>query len=350
MPPSVEELEQQRSLITRQLTELGDFRPGSITTTSGRCGKPSCHCHRPNQPPHGPTDRLTYKVAGKTVSESLPNPAALAKAQREVAEFRNYQQLSQQLVEVNMQICRARPVEVATSQPQEKNGGSDPKGNCPRSRPAIERDLSGPPQVRPSGSGGRRNDRPIGDASGGGRRADETVAVRSAGPESTGDSLFLRPFGALQGTAREDRLDRAGAGKTEPPLLSLRALLARALPAGRRTGGRRSGILARRPPHGSGGGQRDAVRLRLRADEGARGPRRSGQSHRACRGGHWPPDRPSRRAGNRPRQATRAARGNQTEHSENVCADGRRSGARGSQGNGRPGRKNSRATGPHARV
>jgi hypothetical protein len=120
MPPSLEDLEQQRSVIARQLTELGDFRPGSITPTSGRCGKPNCHCHRPNQPPHGPTDRLTYKVAGKTVSESLPSPAALAKAEREVAEFRNYQQLSQQFVEINMQICRARPVEEATSPPQEK--------------------------------------------------------------------------------------------------------------------------------------------------------------------------------------------------------------------------------------
>lgn len=120
MPPSLEDLEQQRSVIARQLTELGDFRPGSITTTSGRCGKPNCHCHRPHQPPHGPTDRLTYKLAGKTVSESLPNPAALAKAEREVAEFRNYQQLSQQFVAVNMQICCARPVQEATSQPQEK--------------------------------------------------------------------------------------------------------------------------------------------------------------------------------------------------------------------------------------
>ena len=120
MPQSIEDLEQQRSLIARQLADLGDFRPGSITTTSGRCGKSNCRCHQPNQPPHGPTDRLTYKVEGKTISEALPNPAALAKAEREVAEFRNYQKLSQQFVEVNTQICRLRPVEEAAPQPQEK--------------------------------------------------------------------------------------------------------------------------------------------------------------------------------------------------------------------------------------
>ena len=120
MPQFIEDLEQQRLALAHQLTDLGDFRPGSITTTSGRCGKPNCRCHRPNQPPHGPTDRLTYKVEGKTISESLPSPAALAKAEREVAEFRKYQQLSQKFVEINTKICRLRPVEETAPQPQEK--------------------------------------------------------------------------------------------------------------------------------------------------------------------------------------------------------------------------------------
>ena len=120
MQQSIEDLEQKRSAIVHQLTDLGDFRPGSITTTSGRCGKPNCRCHRPNQPPHGPTDRLTYKTEGKTVSESLPGSAAVAKAEREVAEFRNYQRLSQQFVELNTQICRLRPVEQVEATLQEK--------------------------------------------------------------------------------------------------------------------------------------------------------------------------------------------------------------------------------------
>jgi hypothetical protein len=120
MPRSIEDLEQQRSDLVLRLADLGDFRPGSITATSGRCGKPNCRCHLPNQPGHGPTDRLTYKVEGKTVSESLSSPAALVKAQREVAEFRDYQQLSQQFVEINTQICRLRQLEEATPQSQEK--------------------------------------------------------------------------------------------------------------------------------------------------------------------------------------------------------------------------------------
>jgi hypothetical protein len=131
MPQSIEDLEQQRSVIARQLSELSDFRPGSITTTTGRCGKPSCRCHQPNQPPHGPTDRLTYKSEGKTVSESLPSPAALAKAKREVEEFRNYQQLSHRFVEISTQICRLRPLEETTPQPQEKKRPKRSSGKLP---------------------------------------------------------------------------------------------------------------------------------------------------------------------------------------------------------------------------
>ena len=131
MPLSLGDLEQQRSAILHRLTDLGDFRPGSITTTSGRCGKANCRCHRPNQPPHGPTERLTYKVEGKTVSQSLPSPAALTKAEREVAEFRHYQQLSQQLVEVNTRICELRPVTEPATSGQEKKRPQRSKKKSP---------------------------------------------------------------------------------------------------------------------------------------------------------------------------------------------------------------------------
>jgi len=43
MPQSLPDLEQRRERIAQRIAELGDLRPGSITTTSGRCGKPECH-------------------------------------------------------------------------------------------------------------------------------------------------------------------------------------------------------------------------------------------------------------------------------------------------------------------
>ena len=111
MPDDVESLEAQRSRLLEEFLRLGDFRPGSITATTRRCGKPSCHCARPHDPGHEPQFRLTRRAAGKTVTESFPNPTALRKAQQEVAEFHRFQQLSQNLIALNEKICRLRPVE-----------------------------------------------------------------------------------------------------------------------------------------------------------------------------------------------------------------------------------------------
>lgn len=120
MPDSLDQLQQRRAEIVRQMAQLGDLRPGSITLTSGRCGKSNCRCHQPGQPGHGPHSRLTFKRDQKTVSEALPSPAAVRKAEREVAEFRKFQQLSQQFVELNARICRLRPLEQEALTPQEK--------------------------------------------------------------------------------------------------------------------------------------------------------------------------------------------------------------------------------------
>lgn len=119
MPDSLLDLEKRRSRVLSDIAGLGDFRPGSISATGGRCGNPNCHCHKPDDPGHGPNLRLTYKKAGKTVTESFPTVAAQRKAEREVAGFRRYQELSRTLVETNEEICRARPVEDALT-PQEK--------------------------------------------------------------------------------------------------------------------------------------------------------------------------------------------------------------------------------------
>jgi len=110
MPEPLQALEKDRSEVLRQISHLGDMRPGSILGVMGRCSKPRCHCAQPGDPGHGPNFRLTRKVKGKTVAETLSSPAALQKAQREVAEFRKFREFSAQLLELNEAICQRRPV------------------------------------------------------------------------------------------------------------------------------------------------------------------------------------------------------------------------------------------------
>ena len=120
MPDSLVDLEYRRASVQRQIAQLGDMRSGSITGTVGRCGNPNCHCHRAGEAGHGPYSRLTHKVNGKTVTETFSSPASLAKAQREVAECQRFRELGEQLLDVNEQICKLRPVAEAMPSAQEK--------------------------------------------------------------------------------------------------------------------------------------------------------------------------------------------------------------------------------------
>ena len=120
MPDTLTTLEQQRAALLDRILHLGDFRSGSITAIQGPCGKPTCHCHQPGQPGHGPNFRLTRKVEGKTVTQTFATASELRKAQRQVETYHQFRELSQKLLEVNEKICRVRPVGKEDLTPQEK--------------------------------------------------------------------------------------------------------------------------------------------------------------------------------------------------------------------------------------
>jgi hypothetical protein len=120
LPKSLESLAARRTQIADQFAALTDLRCGSITSTTGRCGKPNCRCHQPKAPGHGPNLRLTYKVQGKTVTESLPNPAAVRKAEREIEEFRKYQALQKEFWRSTRRSARCGPLNRTRNRYREK--------------------------------------------------------------------------------------------------------------------------------------------------------------------------------------------------------------------------------------
>lgn len=129
MTESVQALERRRAGVLQQISKLGDFRPGCITTTQGKCGKPGCCCKEPDHPGHGPHWRVTYKVDGKTRTESLSDPSEIEKVREEIAEFRKFRQLSRKFVEVNTKICQSRAVE--STGPEEKKRPKRSKQKLP---------------------------------------------------------------------------------------------------------------------------------------------------------------------------------------------------------------------------
>jgi hypothetical protein len=125
MPDPLAALIDERSTLLRQVSELGDFQPGSISSPTRRCGKPGCHCARPDDAGHGPHYQLTQKVAGKTVTQNLPSPAAIRKAESEIAEYRKFQGLTDDLVDVNRKSVACARLNRPSRRPRKKNGAND---------------------------------------------------------------------------------------------------------------------------------------------------------------------------------------------------------------------------------
>jgi hypothetical protein len=118
--PSLPELEQQRARLLERLAATGDLRPGSVNATYRRCGKPNCACAQPGHPGHGPRWLLTRSAGGRTRTRQL-SPGELGKVRAELANYREFTALSEQIVEVSEAICEARPV-LAAGQAGEPEG------------------------------------------------------------------------------------------------------------------------------------------------------------------------------------------------------------------------------------
>lgn len=129
------ELEQERSRLYSNLAKAGDFRPGTLAAVMRKCGRPNCACSDPDHPGHGPQHMLTKKVAGKTVAKHLRPGPELDKAAREVAGYKRFKGIVEQIVQVSEQICEARPVTPSLSGADaDEKGGPSGRRSRPRSR------------------------------------------------------------------------------------------------------------------------------------------------------------------------------------------------------------------------
>ena len=122
-PVELPELERRRAGLYRELSRVGDFRPGSLNEVRRKCGKPNCACAAPEHPGHGPQYNLTRRVEGRTRTRHLRPGPELDKARREAAEYQRFRDLVGQVTEVNEAICDARPVT-----PPGEAGEEDPSG------------------------------------------------------------------------------------------------------------------------------------------------------------------------------------------------------------------------------
>ncbi|HUD98335.1 MAG TPA: DUF6788 family protein [Bryobacteraceae bacterium] len=107
LPQSLDDLQRERSRLQGALTQMDDLRPGSLVARFRKCGKPTCHCAKPDSPGHGPSYSLTREVESKTVTKIIP-PSAVEQTQRQIAECKRFRDLTRDFVEVSEKVCDAQ--------------------------------------------------------------------------------------------------------------------------------------------------------------------------------------------------------------------------------------------------
>lgn len=90
-----------------RLIALPPFRPGTLTKRFRKCGKENCRCAKPGHPGHGPCWSLTRAVNGKTKTTVIA-PKFVETVRNQIAAFREFQTLTRDLINTNIQICDAQ--------------------------------------------------------------------------------------------------------------------------------------------------------------------------------------------------------------------------------------------------
>ena len=123
LPDELGGLERRRADLYEQLSQVGDFRRGTLRAVRRKCGRPNCACAQPEHPGHGPQYNLSRSVGGRTVTRHLKPGPELEKVTAEVAEYERFRALVGEVTEINEEICEARPARPSAGGPPAGPGG-----------------------------------------------------------------------------------------------------------------------------------------------------------------------------------------------------------------------------------
>jgi len=135
----VQQLEQQRDDLRKQIASIKDMRRGTLRERFRRCGKPNCRCAKPGDPGHGPVWSLTWAVEGKTHTKVIPDGPAVKQTQKQIAEFRRFRDLTRQLLRVSEQLCDARLREAQAEAGATAKKGASKRRSKPKLPPRSKR-------------------------------------------------------------------------------------------------------------------------------------------------------------------------------------------------------------------
>ena len=97
------QIEKQIQRIKKELTELGELRPGSLSKQHNVCGKASCRCKDPEHPKrHGPYYQVSYGRKGKS-SSAFVRLESLADVKKQLANYKRLKELVNRWIDLGLE-------------------------------------------------------------------------------------------------------------------------------------------------------------------------------------------------------------------------------------------------------
>ena len=75
-PVTMDDLARRHQQIQAELAQIGISLPGSLTSRTTRCQRPTCHCHASPPVLHGPYITWTRKTGSRSITKTLTTEEA----------------------------------------------------------------------------------------------------------------------------------------------------------------------------------------------------------------------------------------------------------------------------------
>ena len=95
-------IEKKYSLLKKKIDKIGFVCTGSVMSVYHTCGNPKCACAHDESARHGPYNRWTRKVKGKTVTRTLTDEQA-AICRECINNYRNLERIIKEMKELSVQ-------------------------------------------------------------------------------------------------------------------------------------------------------------------------------------------------------------------------------------------------------
>jgi len=98
-----DEIEKKIQEIKKELMELGELRPGSLSKQYNICGKATCRCKDPESPQrHGPYYQISYGRKGKS-SSAFVRPECVTNVEQQLANYKRLIELVNYWIDLGME-------------------------------------------------------------------------------------------------------------------------------------------------------------------------------------------------------------------------------------------------------